>query len=232
MNGTSILLLAFFFVAGYFIYPVILPSLQDNGYGIVENTADDSGDAVDLEPVTSSRIVDEATTPIEEVDGEDVEFGAPLDEDLDSGLGVLIDPVEEEKAKLMAELEATSGIENNAEEIGDSKTLQTLETPSTPVEPIEPVTPEPVIVALTEEQAIKIMKESIRANSINEFEFSQVNSWELAEKEIVRGISYDIGLVSFTARTIFGDQTLEAKALFQDSKLVRWVWATTHNEMK
>ncbi|MFT5906147.1 MAG: hypothetical protein ACI9E1_001753 [Cryomorphaceae bacterium] len=112
----------------------------------------------------------------------------------------------------------------------------------TPVIP-EPVIPEPVIptpapvtkpapvdegVKLSEQEFIDVLKASVKAGDVNEFEFSQVLEWKLAGEDGAN----QVGMVTYKADTIFDEQQLEAKALVKDGKVVKWLWPTTNTKMR
>lgn len=97
-------------------------------------------------------------------------------------------------------------------------------------EPNPVVEPQPA--TFTEEQAINAMQSSIKSAKITEFQFAQVKDWKFTGEETINGETYQVGVASYTAKTLFGDQTHDAKALFKDGKLVKWVWAANNFEMK
>lgn len=79
---------------------------------------------------------------------------------------------------------------------------------------------------------VDIMQESIRDGLIKEFKFEQVLGWKAGEDEAVDGQTFQTGLVSYKAETIFGVKTIQAKALIQDGKVVRWIWPKSGMEIK
>ena len=76
------------------------------------------------------------------------------------------------------------------------------------------------------------MQESIRDGQIKEFKFEQVLGWKAGEKETVDGQTFQTGLVSYKAETIFGVKTIQAKALIQNGKVLRWIWPKSGMEIK
>jgi hypothetical protein len=76
------------------------------------------------------------------------------------------------------------------------------------------------------------MQESIRDGQIKEFKFEQVLGWKAGENETVDGQTFQTGLVSYKAETIFGVKTIQAKALIQKGKVVRWIWPKSGMEIK
>ena len=76
------------------------------------------------------------------------------------------------------------------------------------------------------------MQDSIRAGQIKEFTFDQVLGWEAGADETVDGGTFKTGTVSYKAETIFGVKTIQAKALIQDGKVLRWIWPKSGMEIK
>ena len=76
------------------------------------------------------------------------------------------------------------------------------------------------------------MKQHIRSGAIKEFTFEQVLGWKAEADETINGETYQTGLVRYKADTIFGVKTIEAKALIQNGKVVRWVWPKSGMEIK
>jgi hypothetical protein len=79
---------------------------------------------------------------------------------------------------------------------------------------------------------VKVMQDSIRAGQIKEFTFDQVLGWEAGADETVDGGTFKTGTVSYKAETIFGVKTIQAKALIQDGKVLRWIWPKSGMEIK
>lgn len=76
------------------------------------------------------------------------------------------------------------------------------------------------------------MQESIKAAQIKEFTFAQVLDWKADEPETTDGETYQTGLISYKAETIFGVKTIQAKALVKGDKVVRWIWPKSGMEIK
>jgi hypothetical protein len=76
------------------------------------------------------------------------------------------------------------------------------------------------------------MQESIKAAQIKEFTFDQVLEWTAGPDETVDGETYQTGLASYKAETIFGVKTIQAKALIKGGKLQRWIWPKSGMEIK
>jgi hypothetical protein len=80
---------------------------------------------------------------------------------------------------------------------------------------------------------VAIMKASIQAGEIKEFTFDQVLEWLPGEgAETIDGQSYQTGIASYKAETVFGVKTIQAKALIQGGKVVRWLWPKSGMEIK
>ena len=98
-------------------------------------------------------------------------------------------------------------------------------------EPIDEPIDEPV-VKLSELAFMNILKSSVKAGEVNEFAFDQVLDWKRAGVEQLDGGTYEVGMVTYQADTIFDEQKLEAKALIKDGKVVKWLWPTTNTKMR
>ena len=115
-------------------------------------------------------------------------------------------------------------------------------SPTPPVQPSMPdkepdpmpePEPEPVAASkLTADQIVEVMKKSIADGAVKEFKTEQVTAWKAGEDEEVDGEEYQTGLVAYKAQTIFGEQTVQAKALIQGGKVARWVYAKTGMEIR
>lgn len=105
--------------------------------------------------------------------------------------------------------------------------------PSEPMIPDSAPEPAPVEVSkLNAEQIVDLMKKSIADGAVKEFKSEQVQGWKAGEDEDVDGEEYQTGLVAYEAMTIFGKQAVQAKALIQQGKVVRWVYAKTGMEIR
>lgn len=102
----------------------------------------------------------------------------------------------------------------------------------TPVEPVKPEEPAVVDSNSASSDVVKLMQASLKNGQISEFKFEQVIGWKDAGTETIGGQSYHIGLAAYKAETIFGPNTLQAKALIQNGKVVKWVFVKSGLEMK
>lgn len=80
---------------------------------------------------------------------------------------------------------------------------------------------------------VELMQENIKSGAIKEFSFDQVLEWTANdEPEVIDGVTYDTGIASYKANTVFGVKTISAKALIQDGEVVRWVMLKSGLEIK
>lgn len=99
---------------------------------------------------------------------------------------------------------------------------------STPAPAGEPAAP----VAAGADAIVIAMQASIKAGQIKEFKFEQVLEWKADANEIADGETYQTGLASYKAETIFGTKTIQAKALIKGGKVQRWIWPKSGMEIK
>lgn len=95
--------------------------------------------------------------------------------------------------------------------------------------------PEPAPTAgatLSPDDIVKLMQESVRSAQIKEFTFDQVTGWKAGEEEEVDGSKFQTGLAAYKAETIFGVKNIQAKALIQGGKVIRWIWPTSGLEIQ
>ncbi len=108
--------------------------------------------------------------------------------------------------------------------------LEPEPTPA-PTEPA-PLTESVDAPAPTDSDVVQVMQASIDAGQIKEFTKAQVLSWTTSTDEIADGETYQIGLAAYKAETIFGIKTIQAKAMIQSGKVVRWIWPKSGMEIK
>jgi hypothetical protein len=105
--------------------------------------------------------------------------------------------------------------------------------PAPAPEPEPTPAPEPAPApAVAGGDPVKAMQDSVRTAQIKEFTFDQVLTWEAGPEEAVDGETYQTGLASYKAETIFGVKTIQAKALIKDGKVQRWIWPKSGMEIK
>ena len=95
-----------------------------------------------------------------------------------------------------------------------------------------PPAPEPAPVEAGTTDVVKAMQDSVKAAQIKEFTFEQVLEWKAEADEAVDGETYQIGLASYKAETIFGVKMIQAKALLKGGKVQRWIWPKSGMEIK
>lgn len=80
---------------------------------------------------------------------------------------------------------------------------------------------------------VAVMQSSIKGGEIKEFTYDQVLNWEAsAEPETIDGETYQTGIASYKAETVFGVKTIQAKALIKGGKVVKWLWPKSGMEIK
>jgi hypothetical protein len=87
-------------------------------------------------------------------------------------------------------------------------------------------------VSAKEKSVVVIMKRSIRNREIKEFSYDQTLRWKVGQREVLDGIRYRTGLVTFRAETIFGVKNLTAKAYIQSNRVAKWVWPRSGLEIQ
>jgi hypothetical protein len=107
--------------------------------------------------------------------------------------------------------------------------------PTPAIEPAPSVPAEPVSTPVAEtgsSDAVKIMQTSIQARQVTEFTFDQVLEWVAGPDEVMDGETYQTGIASYKAETIFGVKTIQAKALIKGGKVQRWIWPKSGMDIK
>jgi hypothetical protein len=79
---------------------------------------------------------------------------------------------------------------------------------------------------------VALMKEYVQAGNLKEFTFKQVLGWKAGPDEVIDGQTYQTGLARYTAETIMGTKSIDAKALIQNGAVVRWVYPKSGMEIK
>ena len=221
MNLASLLLCLVFAVVGYFVHPMMLPQLIEAG--LVSETALD-GKKLNKEDLNSvntdkSNTNDKVEKSTSYPDGSPRIIDEPVEpdsngEDLDDPL---IDP-------------SPAPVEIPAQNIVEPKLPEPIIIPAP--ETSDSVKPAPSAPSLSNNELIEMMKQSVRNKEVKEFSYNSVLSWLSSGVKEINGQTYQVGEVIYKDSTFFGNQALKAKALFQDKKLVKWVWPTTNADMK
>lgn len=85
---------------------------------------------------------------------------------------------------------------------------------------------------LTDEEIVAVMQASVKAGEIKEFTFDQVSEWTATDERESGGESFQSGLASYRAETIFGVKNIQAQALIAKGKVVKWIWPKSGMEIK
>lgn len=102
-----------------------------------------------------------------------------------------------------------------------------------PPAPVPAPTPAPAAPAtLGDADIVKIMQESYRSGLIKEFVVDKATGWKAIGEEKIDGETYVTGLVDYSAETIFGVKSVQAKALIKDGKVVKWISPKSGMEIK
>lgn len=219
MNSASFLLCIVFAAIGYVIYPLILPNLVSSDI-VSEESLSDS-----YKKKMEENKVDEDLTKSEEAeveDDEEVTTSEPVKPSV---------PDMEVKPEVVVE-------EIPAEVVPEPTPAPVVVEPAPAPEVVPAPEPAPVVeqpvvsVKLTDAQIIAVLKKSVAAAEVNEFNMNQVLDWKGAGEETINGETYAVGFAIYGAKTIFGDEKLQAKALVKDGKVVKWLWPTTNTEMR
>lgn len=162
--------------------------------------------------------------------------------------------VETNFAKAVANKRMSRRMAMLALENGDANPAPTPEQPAAPAKEVAAVTPAPTPkmaepapapesepapepepeapTSLTAEQIVAAMKESLESGSIKELDASKVMNWEAGEDESFDGEDFQVGIATYKEMTILGEKTLQAKALFQEGELDKWIHAKTGMEIR
>lgn len=96
----------------------------------------------------------------------------------------------------------------------------------------EPAPEMPAAPAASSKDAVEAMQESIKSAQIKEFTFEQVLEWKTAGEETLDGETYQTGLATYKAMTVFGEKNIQAKALIQGGAVKRWIWPKSGTDIK
>jgi len=215
MNLASLLLCLVFALVGYFIHPMVLPNLVEANVvseaALSDKSKDHEGKDDSKQSVDSIKI---------SIQPEKAPGGSPRIVDEPTGAQIGTNAFSDD---IDAPLLDPSAVAVPAPI--DPKVSEVIQ----PVLPDPPATPEPS--GLSNQEIVDWMKTSIKAKAVTEFTFDAVVQWKGIGTEQIGGKEYQVGEASYKENTIFGNQTLKAKALFIDGKLVKWVWPITNAEM-
>jgi len=212
MNASNFLLFIVFAAVGYVIHPMLLPGLLKSEFVSVKSITEEYRKGLGLKI-------------------EDNMQGGQMPTNSDqSGTGVNPDapqnmqPQPQQEAHPQPEIQMTPDPEMSA-------TLQPSEQPEAQLRPtisVPATTSKPEPILLTKSQVIDLMKASVRAGNVSEFNFVQVISWDYEGEDG----QAQIGVVSYKPDTIFEVEQIKAKARIENGKLVKWLWHPTNAEMR
>lgn len=81
-------------------------------------------------------------------------------------------------------------------------------------------------------EIVQAMQASVQAADVKEFTLEQVTEWKATAVETIDGESFQTGLATYHAETIFGKKPIQAKALVKGGKVIRWIWPKSGMEIK
>ncbi len=231
MNLASLLLCLVFAAVGYIIHPQLLPQLieaevvsesalsdkykMENMPATLTTPPVDVVEAVRSEERITDEPADQLVTPVQDQPSEGSDSEPRIQ---DVAVGQDSEP-------------ATANIVETMPSVDMGEPVQPEDLEPTVYVP-EPTTPELAGIAMiSSEDVISMMKQSVRSKEVTEFTYENAQSWASIGTKDLGDVKYQVGEVTYRARTIFGDEKLRAKALFQDGRLVKWVWPTTYADM-
>ncbi len=89
--------------------------------------------------------------------------------------------------------------------------------------PTEPAGAPTEFAAMSADDIVKAMQDSLKAAEIKQFKFDQVTEWTGGEAEEVEGKKFNTGVLTYKEQTILGLKARQAKAYIAGGKVVRWV---------
>ena len=117
---------------------------------------------------------------------------------------------------------------------GMEPTTPAMPDPAAPAAPAEPAEPEApaASASLSPEEIVSVMQASVKAGEIKEFSFDQVLGWKADEDKESGGETFQTGMASYKAETIFGVKNIQAQALIKNGKVAKWIWPKSGMEIK
>lgn len=86
--------------------------------------------------------------------------------------------------------------------------------------------------AMSPEDIVKTMQDSVKASEVSKIKFDQVTEWAGAEPEELEGKKYNTGLIGYKTKTILGIKSYQGKAYILGGKVVRWVNPKTGTDIQ
>jgi hypothetical protein len=86
--------------------------------------------------------------------------------------------------------------------------------------------------ALSQDEIVKIMQESIRSGQVTSFKLEDVSEWTAGEPEEVNGVKCNVGMVTYTGTTFMGKSQLRGKAFISGGKVLNWINPKSGTDLK
>ena len=109
------------------------------------------------------------------------------------------------------------------------------QSPSAQPTPSSTVSPKPTPTApstATSTDAVMLMRDTLRNSPLKEFSASQITTWSAGPQETIDGESFATGIISYEAKTILGQKSMQAKALIKNGSIKKWIHAKSGIEIK
>ena len=109
-----------------------------------------------------------------------------------------------------------------------------LPKPQSPsAQPTASPTPAPTAPSTaTSTDAVMLMRDTLRNSPLKEFSISQITTWSAGPQETIDGESFATGIISYEAKTILGQKSMQAKALIKNGSIKKWIHAKSGIEIK
>jgi hypothetical protein len=115
-----------------------------------------------------------------------------------------------------------------------TNTEPALPKPQSPsAQPTASPTPAPTAPSnATSTDAVMLMRDTLRNSPLKEFSISQITTWSAGPQETIDGESFATGIISYEAKTILGQKSMQAKALIKNGSIKKWIHAKSGIEIK
>jgi hypothetical protein len=115
-----------------------------------------------------------------------------------------------------------------------TNTEPALPKPQSPsAQPTASPTPAPTAPSTaTSTDAVMLMRDTLRNSPLKEFSISQITTWSAGPQETIDGESFATGIISYEAKTILGQKSMQAKALIKNGSIKKWIHAKSGIEIK
>lgn len=92
--------------------------------------------------------------------------------------------------------------------------------------------PRPITTGeMSKSNVVAIMKNSLMNKQIQEIRFEQVTDWQPGPVEIIDGQPYDTGTIIYSTEFFGTKRDIQAKAVIQNGRVIRWLWAKSGLEL-